>query len=164
MYDPTIGRWTTEDPIGFKAADADLFRYVGNNPTNLTDPTGLQQGMQQGTQQPARPQPGTSEGINQANAQLLKQQQIAALQMQIRMAKWDLERAQLAANLAAIRIKAMQDAQRAIYDKIARLNAQIDINNVNIAKLIALGQLDLAHEGVQANAGLSEELSRDESN
>src|SRR5262249_54697768 len=40
MFDPTIGRWTTEDPIGFEAADADLFRYVHNNPTNATDPTG----------------------------------------------------------------------------------------------------------------------------
>jgi hypothetical protein len=40
MFDPTIGRWTTEDPIGFEAADADLFRYVRNNPTNAIDPSG----------------------------------------------------------------------------------------------------------------------------
>jgi hypothetical protein len=40
-YDPTIGRWTTEDPIGFRAADANLYRYVGNDPTNRTDPSGL---------------------------------------------------------------------------------------------------------------------------
>ena len=42
MFDPTIGRWTTPDPKGFEAADADLFRYVRNNPTNFTDPSGLQ--------------------------------------------------------------------------------------------------------------------------
>jgi RHS repeat-associated protein len=41
MFDPTIGRWTTPDPSGFEAADADLFRYVHNNPTNATDPSGL---------------------------------------------------------------------------------------------------------------------------
>jgi uncharacterized protein RhaS with RHS repeats len=41
MFDPTIGRWTTEDPIGFEAADADLFRYVRNNPTNAIDLSGL---------------------------------------------------------------------------------------------------------------------------
>ncbi|MBI1916597.1 MAG: hypothetical protein HYS12_17955 [Planctomycetes bacterium] len=41
MFDPTIGRWTTEDPIGFEAGDANLFRYVGNDPTNATDPSGL---------------------------------------------------------------------------------------------------------------------------
>jgi uncharacterized protein RhaS with RHS repeats len=41
MYDPTVGRWLTEGPIGFDAGDANLFRYVGNDPTNLTDPSGL---------------------------------------------------------------------------------------------------------------------------
>ena len=41
MFDPTIGRWTTPDPKGFEAADANLFRYVHNNPTNFTDPSGL---------------------------------------------------------------------------------------------------------------------------
>lgn len=41
MYDPTIGRWFTEDPIALEAGDADLYRYVGNNPTNAIDPSGL---------------------------------------------------------------------------------------------------------------------------
>jgi RHS repeat-associated protein len=36
----TTGRWLQEDPIGFGAGDGDLFRYVGNDPTNATDPTG----------------------------------------------------------------------------------------------------------------------------
>jgi hypothetical protein len=40
MYDPKIGRWISEDPIGFQAADANLYRYVGNNPTNDTDHSG----------------------------------------------------------------------------------------------------------------------------
>lgn len=42
MFDPIQGRWTTEDPIGFSAADENLYRYVGNDPTNSTDPRGLQ--------------------------------------------------------------------------------------------------------------------------
>src|SRR4051812_17169625 len=42
MFDPGIGRWFGEDPIDFGAGDADLYRYVGNNPTNATDPSGLQ--------------------------------------------------------------------------------------------------------------------------
>jgi uncharacterized protein RhaS with RHS repeats len=42
MYDPRIGRWMTEDPIEFEAADPDLYRYVHNDPTNATDPSGLQ--------------------------------------------------------------------------------------------------------------------------
>jgi hypothetical protein len=31
------------EPLGFEAGDANLYRYVGNSPTNATDPTGLYQ-------------------------------------------------------------------------------------------------------------------------
>jgi RHS repeat-associated protein len=41
QYDPTTGRWTTPDPKGFGAGDVNLERYVGNGPTDGTDPTGL---------------------------------------------------------------------------------------------------------------------------
>jgi RHS repeat-associated protein len=41
-YDASTGRWLSEDPIGFAAGDANLYRYVGNSPTNGTDPSGLQ--------------------------------------------------------------------------------------------------------------------------
>ena len=40
-YDPSVGRWMSEDPIGFEAGDANLYRYVGNSPTNWIDPGGL---------------------------------------------------------------------------------------------------------------------------
>jgi hypothetical protein len=40
MYDPTVGRWISADPISFKGEDANLYRYVGNSPTNATDPMG----------------------------------------------------------------------------------------------------------------------------
>lgn len=40
MYDPTVGRFITEDPIGFDGGDANEYRYAGNSPTNATDPTG----------------------------------------------------------------------------------------------------------------------------
>ena len=40
-YDPKTGRFLSEDPIGFQAADANFYRYVLNNPVNLTDPGGL---------------------------------------------------------------------------------------------------------------------------
>ena len=40
-YDPTPGRWLSEDPKGFAAGDVNIFRYVGNEPTARTDPTGL---------------------------------------------------------------------------------------------------------------------------
>ncbi len=40
-YDPTTGRWTSEDPLGLAAGDDNLYRYVNNDPTNASDPSGL---------------------------------------------------------------------------------------------------------------------------
>jgi hypothetical protein len=40
MYDPTIGRWLTQDPLSFDAGDANLYRYAGNAPTDKVDPEG----------------------------------------------------------------------------------------------------------------------------
>ncbi|WP_304511166.1 RHS repeat-associated core domain-containing protein, partial [Aquisphaera insulae] len=40
-YDPAVGRFTALDPIGLGGGDPNFYRYVGNGPTNATDPTGL---------------------------------------------------------------------------------------------------------------------------
>ena len=40
MYSPTWGRFLQPDPVGYQAG-ANLYVYVGNDPLNLTDPTGL---------------------------------------------------------------------------------------------------------------------------
>ena len=40
-YDPTIGRWTTKDPIGFNGGDTNLYAYVGGDPMSAIDPDGL---------------------------------------------------------------------------------------------------------------------------
>nr|WP_250566064.1 RHS repeat-associated core domain-containing protein [Adonisia turfae] len=39
-YDPAVGRFLSEDSLGFDAGDANLYRYVFNGPTNYTDPSG----------------------------------------------------------------------------------------------------------------------------
>src|SRR5207253_2697462 len=41
QYDPKIGRFTSEDPLGYQAGDSNLYRYVHNSPTNHTDRSGL---------------------------------------------------------------------------------------------------------------------------
>jgi RHS repeat-associated protein len=40
-YDPYTGRWTSKDPILFRAGDANLYAYVFGDPVNLVDPAGL---------------------------------------------------------------------------------------------------------------------------
>ncbi len=40
-YDAKVGRFITEDPIGLDGGDVNFYSYVGNNPVNWIDPTGL---------------------------------------------------------------------------------------------------------------------------
>ena len=39
-YHPTFGRFISQDPLGFAAGDTNFYAYVGNGPTNFSDPTG----------------------------------------------------------------------------------------------------------------------------
>jgi RHS repeat-associated protein len=39
-YDPAIGRFLSEDPIGFDSGDVNFYAYVNNNPVNANDPSG----------------------------------------------------------------------------------------------------------------------------
>jgi RHS repeat-associated protein len=40
-YDPKVGRFISEDPIGFEGGTVNLYEYVGNNVVNAVDPSGL---------------------------------------------------------------------------------------------------------------------------
>ena len=40
-YDPQSGRFLTEDSLGFKGNGPDFYKYTLNDPTDLTDPLGL---------------------------------------------------------------------------------------------------------------------------
>ncbi len=42
-YDPRLAQFISEDPIGFEAGDANTRRYVGNDPVNRVDPSGLEE-------------------------------------------------------------------------------------------------------------------------
>jgi len=41
-YDPATGRWLSQDPLGFDAGDSNLYRYVNNQATVASDPSGLE--------------------------------------------------------------------------------------------------------------------------
>ncbi|MEC7276693.1 MAG: RHS repeat-associated core domain-containing protein [Bdellovibrionota bacterium] len=41
FYNPALGRFLTEDPIGFYSGTQNLQKYVGNNPVLKNDPSGL---------------------------------------------------------------------------------------------------------------------------
>jgi RHS repeat-associated protein len=40
-YNPATGRFLQQDPLGLAAGDVNIYRYVGNNPVTLSDPSGL---------------------------------------------------------------------------------------------------------------------------
>jgi RHS repeat-associated protein len=41
FYDPTAGRWISQDPLGFDAGDNNLYRYTKNESVSGTDSSGL---------------------------------------------------------------------------------------------------------------------------
>lgn len=41
-FDPGVGRFIGQDPMGFGAGDSNLYRYVGNSPIGYIDPSGLE--------------------------------------------------------------------------------------------------------------------------
>ena len=43
-YDPGVGRFISEDPLGFGGGDVNLLAYVQNNPIDFVDPYGLARG------------------------------------------------------------------------------------------------------------------------
>lgn len=39
-YDPSVGRWSSKDPILFEGGDTNLYGYTWNDPINYIDPEG----------------------------------------------------------------------------------------------------------------------------
>jgi RHS repeat-associated protein len=67
-YSPTVGRFDSQDPTGFTAGDTNLYRYVGNSPTNGTDPLGLAPPAKPTTPTPPSGGSGSNPGSNPGNA------------------------------------------------------------------------------------------------
>ena len=65
-YEPATGRFVNEDPSGFKGGDANLFRYVGNDPLDRIDPSGLMAKWAQPASRASVPATGWA-GLGQAS-------------------------------------------------------------------------------------------------
>jgi hypothetical protein len=67
MYDPSLGRWITEDPIEFDGGDNNFYRFLKNDPVNGLDPSGLAElpdGLEvKKIKHPKPPFPFTPDGI-----------------------------------------------------------------------------------------------------
>ncbi len=59
-YDANVGRWISEDPLGFAAGDVNTARYVGNGVVGSLDPSGLQPPVP--TSGPSKPDKRPREG------------------------------------------------------------------------------------------------------
>ena len=40
-YGPAIGRWISQDPLGFITGDSNMYLYIRNRPTGMVDPSGM---------------------------------------------------------------------------------------------------------------------------
>ncbi|WP_166671919.1 PKD domain-containing protein [Methylosinus sp. sav-2] len=49
FYDPALGRFLAEDPLGFGGGDSNLYSFAWNNPKNWSDPSGLSAAAEEGS-------------------------------------------------------------------------------------------------------------------
>jgi len=49
FYDPALGRFLAEDPLGYSGGDSNLYSFAWNNPKNRSDPSGLSAAAEEGS-------------------------------------------------------------------------------------------------------------------
>jgi RHS repeat-associated protein len=84
-YDPAVGRFLSQDPIGFAGGDSNLYRYVRNQPARLSDPRGTDSITDQGIED-ARRRAVLNKNIKDRNDACRK---LGQLQQQLNGLSWD---------------------------------------------------------------------------
>jgi uncharacterized protein RhaS with RHS repeats len=69
-YDPSMGRFITEDPIEFEGG-SNWYAYVGNNPVNAIDPLGLEPGPTNNIKDPFASEHWILNGLTNTGSDLL---------------------------------------------------------------------------------------------
>ena len=131
-YDAKVGRWLSEDPIGFDAGDHNLYRYVANGATNATDPSGLFKGPGGGP----RPGTGVSTGIIPTNVlvPVAVAEGVAGLQAYNRF---------VLMNKLATLDKEINEAARKAFERGATQN---EVEAITRASRIHIGPFDIRHQ------------------
>jgi RHS repeat-associated protein len=57
LTSPTLGRWTSLDPLSYAAGDVNLYRSLSNDPLNSLDPSGLDDVRPEPIEAPLPPPP-----------------------------------------------------------------------------------------------------------
>jgi len=65
-YNPSLGRFISQDPLGLEAGDTNLYRYMRNSPVNGRDPLGLTAAVQTGVLLRVGPPAALLAGITRA--------------------------------------------------------------------------------------------------
>jgi RHS repeat-associated protein len=81
-YDPTFGRFISEDPIGFSGG-INIYVYVGNSPLTMTDPFGLDPWWNQSNSLLGTPGTPTPPGAPNAGRLLLEATRIADIPLAV---------------------------------------------------------------------------------
>jgi RHS repeat-associated protein len=77
-YDPATGTFMGQDPTGFASGDENLERYVGNNPTDFVDPTGLSGGGDDPGAQAAQAAKQQAETVAQTMDRIMREVEASA--------------------------------------------------------------------------------------
>ncbi len=141
-YSSNLGRFINLDPAGFSAGDTNLLRYVGNNPTDETDPLGESSGASETSSESTSEEQGAQEAAVAAKEQAAYMQERTNLQNTARRASIDDTNKRAFQNEQITIWGIQEDDANKIYSRELTQATQAEILYNNLA--LQLGESDAA--------------------